>query len=425
MSNDINSLSGIEFEHLCQTLLHKAGFKVETTKQSGDGGIDLIAKNQHPFVSGKYIVQCKRYSGSVGEPILRDLYGVVMAERANKGILISTGHFTMSAIRFASDKNLDLIDGERLAELLYEHGLISDNKPSKYNHFTQHECFDTRKYEFFISMINQNLCTIEMGRDFLFSFMFEYMTGVGSSNDLNEMLHAGFTDEYLQLFSWYTGKYYKRGKEQLASLLLYVKKYKGIAQLLNFDLFEYIQSRYTILTNNCMIELTYHRGGDYFRDGRPAFDFCWLSALHESDESDIPWWIEMRTGVMANLMDENRVVLSSQSYPFYELMNLLSIFSYFKIQRGVDLINRLLYSKTPEFKEWIETRAVYQGAINNLQIHLFNIISSIDHVEYFDTKSTDESLIILNSYYEMFITAHQEKIRGEISQIEELLVTLS
>lgn len=422
MNNDINSLSGIEFENLCQTLLQKAGFNLETTKQSGDGGIDLIAKNHHSFVSGKYIVQCKRYSGSVGEPILRDLYGVVMAERANKGILITTGYFTISTIRFASDKNLELIDGERLAELLYEHGLISDNKPAKYNHFTQHECFDTRKYDFYKSMINQNLCTIEMGHDFLFSFMFEYMTSVGSSNDLNEMLHAGFADEYLQLFSWYTGKYYKRGKEQLENLPLYVRKYKGTAQLLNFDLFEYIQSRYTILTKKCEIQLTYHREGNFNRDGSKYYSPCDLSRLHESD---LPWYVEMRPEIMANLMDVNRVSLRSQEYSFYELMNLLSIFSYFKIQRGVDLINKLLYGEMPEFKEWIESKAVYQDAINNLQIHYFKIIDTLYGGECFGTESTDESLIILNSYYEMFVTAHQEKIRGEISQIEELLMALS
>lgn len=421
MSNDINSLSGIEFEHLCQSLLQKAGFKLETTKQSGDGGIDLIAKNHQPFLSGKYIIQCKRYSGSVGEPILRDLYGVVMAERANKGILISTGVFTMSAIRFASDKNLELIDGERLAELLYEHELLPNNKPVIHINFTQYECFDSRKFEFFKSMINKNHCTVEMGRDFLFSFMFGYMTSVGSSDELNEMLHAGFTEEYLQLFKWYTGKYYKRGKEQLESLLLYVMKYKGIAQLLNFDLFEYIQSRYTVLTDKHEIELAYHQEGNYWTDGSEIYNYCQLSLLHESDH---PRYTRLRPEVMANLMDENRVSLRFQNYSFYELMNLLSIFSYFSIQRGVNLIKRLLYGRTPEFKEWIESRPVYQDAINSLQIHYFMIINR-SYGECFGTEPTDKGLINLDSYYKMFKTMHQEKIHGEISQIEELLVTLS
>ena len=108
---DINTLSGVEFENLCQQLLQKMGFETETTKASGDGGIDIIARCSKPLLKGKYIIQCKRYAGSVGEPIIRDLYGVVMSERANKGILMTTGYFTPSAISFAEDKNLELVDG--------------------------------------------------------------------------------------------------------------------------------------------------------------------------------------------------------------------------------------------------------------------------------------------------------------------------
>lgn len=65
MVNDINSLIDIEFENVCQNLIEHMGFSVETTKASGDGGIDVIAYNNQPVLSGKYIIQCKRYSGSV------------------------------------------------------------------------------------------------------------------------------------------------------------------------------------------------------------------------------------------------------------------------------------------------------------------------------------------------------------------------
>ena len=123
MGNDINSLSGIEFENICKNLIENMGFSVETTKASGDGGIDLIAYNHELVLSGKYIIQCKRYSGSVGEPIIRDLYGVITAERANKGILMTTGYFTKSAIAFAEDKPIELIDGEQLDALLKRHGV--------------------------------------------------------------------------------------------------------------------------------------------------------------------------------------------------------------------------------------------------------------------------------------------------------------
>lgn len=126
-SENINSnkvvLDGIGFENLCKNLLENMGFEVFTTKKVGDGGIDLIAFNTQPLLSGKYIIQCKRYTGSVGEPVIRDLYGVVMSERANKGIVITTGYFTKSAIAFSENKPIELIDGDKLNSLLIKNNL--------------------------------------------------------------------------------------------------------------------------------------------------------------------------------------------------------------------------------------------------------------------------------------------------------------
>ena len=118
---NINCLSGVEFELVCKRLLENMGFDVETTKTTGDGGIDLIAYNHQPMLLGKYIIQCKRYTGSVGEPVIRDLYGVITSERANKGILITTGHFTKSATAFAENKPLELIDGAQLKVLIKQY----------------------------------------------------------------------------------------------------------------------------------------------------------------------------------------------------------------------------------------------------------------------------------------------------------------
>ena len=128
---DVDNLSGIEFENVCQALVEKMGFTTQTTKASGDGGIDLIAYNHQPLLSGKYIIQCKRYAGSVGEPIIRDLYGVVMSERANKGILMTTGHFTKSAISFAEGKPIELIDGSTLKNLMNQYGLHIETRDNQ------------------------------------------------------------------------------------------------------------------------------------------------------------------------------------------------------------------------------------------------------------------------------------------------------
>jgi hypothetical protein len=115
----IQSLDPIEFENLVKALLIKMGFNATTTKASGDGGIDIIAINEQPIIGGKYLIQCKKYAigNNVGEPVIRELYGVMHAENANKGILISTSDFSKQAITFAQDKAIELINGNSLMTL--------------------------------------------------------------------------------------------------------------------------------------------------------------------------------------------------------------------------------------------------------------------------------------------------------------------
>lgn len=104
-------MNGRDFEREVLRLLEAQGFVAEMTKATADGGIDIVAKRTDPLLAGKYIVQCKNWTKPVGAPVVRDFYGVVMAENANKGILITTSRFTRDAREFAEDKPLELIDG--------------------------------------------------------------------------------------------------------------------------------------------------------------------------------------------------------------------------------------------------------------------------------------------------------------------------
>jgi tetratricopeptide (TPR) repeat protein len=110
---------GVVFEKQVLELLKKMGFDAEMTKSSGDGGIDIIAHKHDDIVGGKYIIQCKNWL----EPPIRDLYGVVISENANKGILITQSSFTSQALEFAKGKHLELINGERISQLFKKHGL--------------------------------------------------------------------------------------------------------------------------------------------------------------------------------------------------------------------------------------------------------------------------------------------------------------
>jgi restriction system protein len=120
----VNDLSAAAFERLVQRLLRESGFtQVEVIGRTGDGGIDGkgIAKI-HGFLSFHVIFQCKRYQGKVTPSEIRDFRGA-MVGRADKGLFITTGSFTLAAEKEATRDGappIDLIDGEMLAEKLKE-----------------------------------------------------------------------------------------------------------------------------------------------------------------------------------------------------------------------------------------------------------------------------------------------------------------
>jgi tetratricopeptide (TPR) repeat protein len=126
--SDLDTLSGIDFEKLIAQLLERMGFRVEMTKASGDGGIDIVATLDHAVTGGRFLVQCKRYApGSlVGAATVREFYGALTADQlARKGILITTSGFTGQALQFSRRLPIELIGRDRLLQLLEQHGLRS------------------------------------------------------------------------------------------------------------------------------------------------------------------------------------------------------------------------------------------------------------------------------------------------------------
>ena len=121
------SMSPQGFEHLSGALLRAAGFHdVTVTRQSGDGGIDAFAVYRpQGLISFRTTVQCKRWSGGVSADRVQAFQGASMG-KADRGILITTGHFTPAAEAQAQTPGafpVDLIDGEAFCDLLREHSL--------------------------------------------------------------------------------------------------------------------------------------------------------------------------------------------------------------------------------------------------------------------------------------------------------------
>ena len=126
----IKSLSPNGFERLSQRLLRESGFQhVTIIGRSRDGGIDGIGTLQvNPFVSFNVLFQCKRYQGTVTPSQVRDFRGAMMG-RADKGIIITTGTFTLEAKKEARRDGafpIELVDGDVLVDMFerLELGLI-------------------------------------------------------------------------------------------------------------------------------------------------------------------------------------------------------------------------------------------------------------------------------------------------------------
>lgn len=118
----IELLSALEwkrFENLCAAYFEELGFRAKTVRAGPDGGVDIhlyAEGDSHPGM----IVQCKAWrTKMVGVSLIRELFGVMTADKVAEGIFATTGGFSDDAIGFARGKNIHLINGEDfLAKLL-------------------------------------------------------------------------------------------------------------------------------------------------------------------------------------------------------------------------------------------------------------------------------------------------------------------
>lgn len=114
--DSIRAMSWREFEMLCGEAYRRKGFSVEENGLGGaDGGVDLVLRKG----GETWLVQCKRWKTfKVGVKEVRELFGIVAAERASGGIFVTCGSYTQDGRAFAKGKPLDLVDGAALLELV-------------------------------------------------------------------------------------------------------------------------------------------------------------------------------------------------------------------------------------------------------------------------------------------------------------------
>lgn len=127
---DIYALSPDQFEQFVAFLFQHQGFDARVVGQTGDQGIDIELQRRGEHHANRCVAQCKRYQGSVGQPIVREFFGS-FANTATEGYLVTTGTFTQPAREWAATRPLRLIDGTELMRWTEDvaHKLHHQNNP--------------------------------------------------------------------------------------------------------------------------------------------------------------------------------------------------------------------------------------------------------------------------------------------------------
>lgn len=125
----LEKMSWREFEHLAVETFRQQGYRVVERGGSGpDGGVDI----ELHMGKDKYLVQCKQWKVSkVGVATVRELYGVMAAERAVGGFVVTSGQFTEEARNFAEGRSIKLVPAHSLIQMIQHNtGQVISSQPA-------------------------------------------------------------------------------------------------------------------------------------------------------------------------------------------------------------------------------------------------------------------------------------------------------
>ena len=106
--NQVDILSGQQFEYFLSALFYKMGYKNKVTKGSYDFGADLIVSDG----KNKIVIQAK-----VGIKAVQEVFSAMHYYDADKAYVFTNNYFTKSASILAHKLNIQLCDREQMERL--------------------------------------------------------------------------------------------------------------------------------------------------------------------------------------------------------------------------------------------------------------------------------------------------------------------
>ena len=119
----LDDMDWFEFEQFVARLFEKLEIgKAKEIRKGNDAGKDIILRSPH----GLIVVECKHHpKGTIGRPVVQKLHSAVITSRAEKGFLVTTGHFSENATKYASSLRveIELVDSRILADMANRAGI--------------------------------------------------------------------------------------------------------------------------------------------------------------------------------------------------------------------------------------------------------------------------------------------------------------
>lgn len=132
----LSQMDPVGFERLVCDLFVAQGYDAKLTPMTGDEGVDAYLRKNGRLC----LLQCKRVKGRVGQPVLRDLFGTMMAANADEGLVVTTGVVSKQARSWirALSKPIRIIELDELTDLVRRYFANDSAIPAS---------FVTNKYE--------------------------------------------------------------------------------------------------------------------------------------------------------------------------------------------------------------------------------------------------------------------------------------
>ncbi len=107
---NIDEMTGSEFESAIALLYARKGYKVTKTPSSGDFGVDVVAEKE----GYKEVIQTKRYTTNVGVKAIQEVAAGAYHYKADHAVVVTSAYFTAQAKELAESVGVELIDRKRL-----------------------------------------------------------------------------------------------------------------------------------------------------------------------------------------------------------------------------------------------------------------------------------------------------------------------